>query len=80
MLQCYVRNVYEPPFQGENYPRLLYFGETDAAVDPSPRVMHSHDDFVEIILIRSGSCEYLIGSRWQDVRLGEWIYANNIEK
>jgi len=29
---------------------------------------------------RSGSCEYLIGSRWQDVRLGEWIYANNIEK
>lgn len=77
MLQCYVRNVYEPPFQGENCPRLLYFGETDAAVDPSPRVMHSHDDFVEIILIRSGSCEYLIGSRWQDVRPGDLIVYNS---
>lgn len=77
MLQYYVRNVYTPPFSGAHQPRLRYFGETNAAEDASPRVMHAHDGFVELILVLAGSCRYLIGSRTQEIQPGDLVVYNS---
>lgn len=77
MIQYYVRNPYEPMFTGENHPRLRYFGEINADEDKSPRVMHAHDDFVEVLLLREGTCTYLIGSRLYKVSAGDLIVYNS---
>ena len=77
MIQYYVRNPYEPMFTGENHPRLRYFGEINADEDKSPRVMHAHDDFVEVLLLREGTCTYLIRSRLYKVSAGDLIVYNS---
>lgn len=77
MVYSYVRNLYSPAFGGVHQPRLRYFGGTDAAEDQPPRIMHAHDGFVELILILSGRCSYLIGSRAYEVQAGDLVVYNS---
>ncbi len=77
MIHYYIRNAYTPAFSGENQPRLRYFSEIDTTADRSPRVMHAHEGFVELILLRSGRCEYLIGSGRYKVAPGDLIIYNS---
>lgn len=77
MIQCFVRHTYEPVFTGDNQPRLLYVSKLDPAESAYPRVMHSHKDFVELILVRSGASQYFIGDRQQHVRPGDLIVYNS---
>lgn len=77
MIQCFVKHAYEPVFTGENQPRLLYVSRIDPAKSIYPRVMHSHKDFVELILVRSGMSRYFIGDRQQYIRAGDLIVYNS---
>ncbi|MCI8879742.1 MAG: AraC family transcriptional regulator [Clostridiaceae bacterium] len=77
MIQCFVKHAYEPVFTGENQPRLLYVSRIDPAKSIYPRVMHSHKDFVELILVRSGVSKYFIGDRQQYVCAGDLIVYNS---
>lgn len=77
MIQCFVKHSYEPVFTGENQPRLLYVSRIDVAKSIYPRVMHSHKDFVELILIRSGVSAYFINDRRQYVCAGDLIVYNS---
>lgn len=77
MIQCFVKFAYEPVFTGENQPRLLYVSRIDPAKSVYPRVMHSHKDFVELILVRSGMSRYFIGDRQQYIRAGDLIVYNS---
>ncbi len=77
MIQCFVKHAYEPPFTDENQPRLLYVSKINPEASAYPRVMHSHKDFVELILVRSGVSKYFIGDRQQYVCPGDLIVYNS---
>lgn len=75
-VQCFVKQAFHPLFVGENTPKLLYVGEIRPDASAHPRIMHAHEDFVEIILICSGSSEYLIHNKKQTIREGDLLVYN----
>ena len=68
MIQCFVKKEYEPPFGLTRPPRLFSVSRTDAEASAHPRVMHAHDDLVEIVLVRGGRVKDLPGVRYHIVR------------
>ena len=75
-VQCFVKKEVEPLFQGENQPRLLYVSEIRPDASAHPRIMHAHEDFVELILICSGSSEYLIHDKKIVIKAGDLLVYN----
>ena len=67
-VQCFVEKQIEPIFTGENQPKLLYVSEIRPDASAHPRVMHAHDDLVEIVLVRGGRVKDLPGVRYHIVR------------
>lgn len=63
-------------FTGENQPRLLYVSEIRPDASAHPRVMHAHADAVELILICSGSSEYLIHDKKVVIKAGDLLVYN----
>ena len=51
MIQCFVKKEYEAPFGLTQMPRLFSVSRTDEKASAHPRVMHAHDDLVEIVLV-----------------------------
>ena len=58
MIQCFVKKEYEAPFGLTQMPRLFSVSRTDEKASAHPRVMHAHDDLVEIVLVRGGESRY----------------------
>ncbi len=77
MIQCFVKHAYEPVFTGENQPQLLYVSKIDPPESAYPRVMHSHKDHVELILVRSGMSNYFVGNRQRYICPGDLIVYNS---
>lgn len=75
-VQCFVKKAFQSMFVGENDPRLLYVSEIRPDASAHPRVMHAHEDFVEIILICSGSSEYLIHDKKYYIQPGDLLVYN----
>lgn len=76
-VQCFVKKDFQSIFVDENSPKLLYVSQIRPLASTHPRVMHAHEDFVEIILICSGSSEYLIHDKKQHVEQGDVIVYNS---
>lgn len=76
-VQCFVKKEFQPMLQDPNGPRLLYVSRIRPDASAHPRVMHAHEDFVEIILICSGISEYLIHEKKQYIRAGDLIVYNS---
>ncbi len=74
--QCFVKKEVQPIFQGENQPRLLYATEVRPAVSTHPRMMHAHGDLVELMLIYSGSSQYLIHDKKYIIKEGDLLVCN----
>lgn len=75
--QCYVKKSFTPLFTEENNPQLLYVCKIGPDVSSKyVRVMHAHDDLVELVLIYSGSSNYLIHDRKQAVKAGDLLIYN----
>ena len=72
-VQCFVEKEVKTIFRdsGENHPKLLYVSEIRPDASTHPRVMHAHEDFVELILICSGSSEYLIHDKKVVIQAGD---------
>ena len=72
-VQCFVEKEVKTIFRdsGENHSKLLYVSEIRPDASTHPRVMHAHEDFVELILICSGSSEYLIHDKKVVIQAGE---------
>ena len=66
MIQCFVKKEYEAPFGLTQMPRLFSVSRTDEKASAHPRVMHAHDDLVEIVLVRGGESRYFVGCRSVD--------------
>ena len=75
-VQCFVEKQVEPIFTGENQPKLLYVSEIRPDASAQPRVMHAHADAVELILICSGSSEYLIHDKKTVIEAGDLLVYN----
>ena len=75
-VQCFVKKEFQPLFVGENNPKLLYVSDIRPDASTHPRVMHAHEDFVEIILICSGSSEYLIHDKKYFIQPGDLLIYN----
>ena len=77
MIQCFVKKEYEPPFGLTRPPRLFSVSRTDAEASAHPRVMHAHDDLVEIVLVRGGESRYFVGGMPYDARRGALFLYNS---
>ena len=75
-VQCFVKRDVRPVFTGEHQPRLLYVSEIRPDASAHPRVMHAHADAVELILICSGSSEYLIHDKKVVIKAGDLLVYN----
>ena len=75
-VQCFVKREVQDTFSGENLPRLLYVSEINPDTSAHPRVMHAHEDYTELVLITSGSSDYLIGSKKRHVQAGDLLIYN----
>lgn len=76
-VQCYVKKDFQSIFIEENNPKLLYVSKIRPDASTHPRVMHAHEDFVEVILICSGISEYLIHDKKQYIRPGDLLIYNS---
>lgn len=75
-IQCFVKKNFQTIFTGENNPKLLYISQIHPDASVYPRMMHAHKDFIEIILISSGSSEYLIHNKKYRVGAGDLLIYN----
>lgn len=76
-VQCFVKKDVQPIFVGENSPKLLYVSDIRPDTSAHPRVMHAHEDFIELILICSGSSTYLIHDKKYEVKAGDLLIYNS---
>lgn len=76
-VQCFVKKEFQPVFVGENSPKLLYVSDIRPDTSAHPRVMHAHEDFVELLLICSGSSTYLIHDKKYAVKAGDLLIYNS---
>ena len=77
MIQCFVKKEYEAPFGLTRPPRLFSVSRTDEKTSAHPRVMHAHDDLVEIVLVRGGESRYFVGGTPYDARRGDLFVFNS---
>ena len=75
-VQCFLEKEVKSIFAGENQPKLLYVSEIRPDASAHPRVMHAHEDSVELILICSGSSEYLIHDKKVIIKPGDLLVYN----
>ncbi len=76
-VQYFVKRDYEPVFTGNNTPKLLYTSRIYPEASVYPRLMHAHDDFVEIILIVSGTSQFLIHNKKYTIEKGDILIYNS---
>ena len=77
MIQCFVKKEYEAPFGLTQLPRLISVSRTDEKASAHPRVMHAHDDLVEIVLVRGGESRYFVGGTPYAARRGDLFIFNS---
>ncbi|MBR3867025.1 MAG: helix-turn-helix domain-containing protein [Butyricicoccus sp.] len=75
-VQRFAKKNFQPIFDGRNDPHLLYVADIPPHASVYPRIMHSHADHAEIVLIVSGESEYLIHNRKYKVRAGDLLVYN----
>ena len=76
-VQCFAHlaNVEDIPL--EALPQLAYISKTVPESSVHPRVMHSHEDLCELVLIWEGEADYSIGGRERRVHCGDLIVYNS---
>ena len=77
MIQCFVKKEYAAPFGLLCMPRLFSVSRTDEKASAHPRVMHAHDDLVEVVLVRGGESRYYVGGTPYDARRGDLFIFNS---
>ncbi len=76
MVQCFVEQKKFAGFSRDRKPELLYVSRVKAEDCVHPRIMHAHEDFAEIILIREGKGYYTINGKRYQVKKGDLVLLN----
>lgn len=76
MIQCFVKNSFTSSFEDNKLPKLLYICKADKNHNKLPRIMHMHDNMLEIVFIRDGSGTYIIGNKKFKTKKGDILIYN----
>lgn len=63
-------------FDPGSQPRLMIVGQDDGSLMRLPRVMHKHDNCLEILLIRRGAGRHVIDGKVYDTQAGDLLIYN----
>ncbi|ETI69914.1 AraC family transcriptional regulator [Neobacillus vireti] len=77
MTQYFLKQDVHSIFEDGLLPKLLYICDVDQAYTRLPRIMHSHDDIMEIVFIKEGKGVHVIGERKYDTRKGDLLIYNS---
>lgn len=76
-MQCFVKKAFKSSFDDNCLPRLLYVSKVEEDNSVYPRVMHSHESFVEIIFISKGRGGYCINGKMYNIKKGDVLIYNS---
>jgi AraC-like DNA-binding protein len=77
MAQFFMENKFQSSFEDGILPTLLYVCEADSTFTKLPRILHKHDDIMEIVFIREGSGSHFIGDKQYNTRKGDLLIYNS---
>ncbi|MBO1513301.1 AraC family transcriptional regulator [Metabacillus bambusae] len=77
MGQYFVKREIVPSFENGTTPKLLYICDAAPEHTKLPRTMHKHDNMIEIVFIKEGCGQQLIGDRQYTVRKGDILIYNS---
>ena len=79
MIQCFVENSNSSSFKNKKLPKLMHVCKAEKEHNKIPRIMHKHEDMVEIVFIRDGHGTHVIGDKEYKTKKGDiLIYNKNI--
>lgn len=76
MIQCFARQNFTSAFAGAKTPRLLSASKIDAAYSRHPRILHKHENLLEILLVRGGSGTYIVDEKRYAIQKGDIVICN----
>lgn len=76
MLQHYIKKHKESIFENNQLPQLLYITNTSEMKTYFPRMLHKHDEHLEIVFIVKGCGKHLIGGTKYDTKAGDILIFN----
>lgn len=76
MIQCFMKTDYTMNFLDGKLPRLFSASKIDSSYSIYPRILHKHDNMLEILLVRSGSGVYIIDEKRYAIQKGDIIICN----
>lgn len=76
MIQCFVKNNYIPIFENNTFPKLLHVCKAEKDDNILPRIMHMHDDMVEIVFIKEGFGTHTVGNKKYETEKGDILIYN----
>lgn len=77
MVQCFAKKNTAPQTPLRSTPHLAYVSRTDEENSAHPRVMHSHEKLVEIVLVTSGKGRYSIDGIPYTITGGDMMLYNS---
>ncbi|MFZ5967544.1 MAG: AraC family transcriptional regulator [Bacillota bacterium] len=76
MIQCFVKNGYVPIFENNTFPKLLHVCKAEKDDNIFPRIIHQHDDMVEIVFIKEGFGTHTIENKKYETKKGDILIYN----
>lgn len=76
MIQNFAVSNCVSSFVDARQPRLLFASKIDPSLTIYPRALHKHDDFFELLFIRSGTGRYILDETHYSVKAGDLILCN----
>lgn len=76
MIQCFASPTFESSFEQNKPPRLISASKIDSSYSIHPRVLHKHNDFLELLYVRSGTGVYIVDEQRYNISQGDIIICN----
>lgn len=76
MIQCFASPRFDKNFSGAKKPRLLSASKIDFQYTIHPRILHKHDDFLELLFVRTGTGVYIVDEKRYPIKEGDLIICN----
>ncbi|MDU8925261.1 AraC family transcriptional regulator [Pasteurellaceae bacterium LIM206] len=76
MLQYFLPPVKSSIFERDRLPQLLYICNTETMKQNFPRVLHKHDDHLEIVFIVKGNGTHVVGNKTYTTQAGDLVIFN----
>ena len=76
MIQCFASPTFDSSFEHSKPPRLISASKIDSSYSIHPRVLHKHNDFLELLYVRSGTGVYIVDEQRYNICEGDIIICN----